>query len=151
MNMEQIKILMVASKGGHWCQLMQLKGVLDRYEVTFACTDYSVFERWFVKDKLVLNDFNRNEISGLFSSFIKLVHFFIKERPRVVISTGAAPGLLAIIIGRVFGAKTIWIDSIANTEKLSLSGHFASFFSNYTLTQWAELQSDKVLFRGKLI
>jgi len=37
----------------------------------------------------------------------------------VIVSTGAAPGYFAIVLGRLFGARTIWIDSMANIENLS--------------------------------
>ena len=60
-------------------------------------------------------------------------------RPDVVISAGAAPGLLCLLWGRVFGAKTIWIDSIANAETLSLSGKIALHFAHRVLTQWDHL------------
>jgi UDP-N-acetylglucosamine:LPS N-acetylglucosamine transferase len=64
-----------------------------------------------------------------------------KERPDVVISTGAAPGLLGLILGRLFGAKAIWIDSVANSEKLSMSGKIAGYVADLWITQWSHLSS----------
>jgi len=60
-------------------------------------------------------------------------------RPDVVVSTGALPGLMALIVGYVFGARTIWIDSIANTERMSLSGRLSRPFAQLWLTQWPEV------------
>ena len=43
----------------------------------------------------------------------------LRERPDVVVSTGAAPGYFALRFGRLFGARTLWLESIANVEELS--------------------------------
>ena len=72
-------------------------------------------------------------------------------RPGVIITTGAAPGLMGIIIGRIFGAKTIWIDSIANVEKLSLSGRIAVKIADRVYTQWSHLSTNRVVYSGNLL
>jgi UDP-N-acetylglucosamine:LPS N-acetylglucosamine transferase len=77
----------------------------------------------------------------------------IKERPDVVISTGAAIGCIACILGKIMGAKIIWIDSITNVERLSLSGRLVRPISNLFLAQWQQFtkQYPNVLFEGTLI
>ena len=70
---------------------------------------------------------------------LRLVIILLKERPDVVISTGAAPGYFALRIGRWLGARTIWIDSIANAKVLSLSGQLAGKHADLWLTQWPHL------------
>ncbi len=42
----------------------------------------------------------------------KLVWLLLKERPDIVITTGAAPGYFCLRLGKLLGARTIWIDSI---------------------------------------
>ena len=59
--------------------------------------------------------------------------------PDVVVSTGAAPGYAAIRFAGWIGAKTIWVDSIANVEELSLSGRMAGRIADLWLTQWEHL------------
>ena len=63
-------------------------------------------------------------------------------RPDVVVTTGAAPGLSALMVGKLFGARTMWIDSIANSEQLSGSGKVARHFADVWLTQWEHLAAD---------
>jgi hypothetical protein len=63
----------------------------------------------------------------------------VRLRPHVVFTTGAAPGAVALVIGRVFGAKTIWLDSIANVETVSGSGRMVRHFAQLWLTQWPHL------------
>ncbi len=62
-----------------------------------------------------------------------------RERPEVVLSTGAAPGLLACLFGRILGAKVIWVDSIANTRKMSLSGRLVRPIAHRVLSQWPDV------------
>jgi hypothetical protein len=61
------------------------------------------------------------------------------ERPHVVISTGAAPGLVAVRFGKLLGARTVWVDSIANAEEMSMSGRLAVGHAGMCLTQWPHL------------
>jgi len=63
----------------------------------------------------------------------------LRTRPQVVVSTGASPGFFAMLFGRVLGKTTIWVDSIANAEELSLSGQQARRFTDLWLTQWEHL------------
>ena len=64
-----------------------------------------------------------------------------RTAPSVVISTGAAPGLFAIIFGKFRGAKTVWIDSVANCEQMSMSGKIAGKLADLCLTQWQHLET----------
>ena len=63
------------------------------------------------------------------------------ERPDLVVTTGAAPGFLALSMAKLGrrGCRTIWIDSIANTEKISLSGRLARPVADAWLVQWEHL------------
>jgi hypothetical protein len=63
-------------------------------------------------------------------------------RPDVVISTGAAPGYFAILFGKKLGAKTIWLDSIANVDELSMSGRAVGKYADLWLTQWEHLATE---------
>jgi hypothetical protein len=68
------------------------------------------------------------------------LYIILRERPDVIISTGAAPGYFALWIGRrLLGARTIWIDSIANVDRLSLAGAKAGRVADLWLTQWPHL------------
>ena len=57
-----------------------------------------------------------------------------------MVSTGAAPGLMALAVAKlVAGSRTVWIDSIANSERLSLSGRLARPVADAWLVQWPHL------------
>ena len=64
------------------------------------------------------------------------------ERPDAVVSTGAAPGCFAIIFGRLLGCRTVWLDSVANVEQMSMSGNMVRRYSQLWLTQWPHLAAE---------
>lgn len=70
----------------------------------------------------------------------------------MVLSTGAAPGYIAVRLGKLIGAKTIWIDSIANVEHLSMAGELAGQHADLWLTQWPHLaKADGPHFHGAVL
>ena len=88
---------------------------------------------------LLVPDASRWNKLRLLWSAVRVALVLLRVRPDVVISTGAAPGFFAISLARLVGARTVWVDSIANAEELSLSGQKASRIATLTLTQWPEL------------
>jgi UDP-N-acetylglucosamine:LPS N-acetylglucosamine transferase len=72
-------------------------------------------------------------------SILSVLWLVIRLRPDAIVSTGAAPGFFALRFGKLLGARTLWLDSFANSEELSLSGRKASAFADLTLTQWPHL------------
>ncbi|WP_425499859.1 UDP-N-acetylglucosamine--LPS N-acetylglucosamine transferase [Luteolibacter marinus] len=87
----------------------------------------------------VIVDANRSNKLGLLRSAWSIFMLLRQEDPDVVISTGAAPGFFALKIGRMMGIRTIWVDSIANAEELSMSGDKAGSCADLWLTQWPHL------------
>jgi len=131
--------LAVASSGGHWTQLMRVLPAFTSYEVVFV-TVLKSYRSQVPKNRFYLiNDANRWNKLRLVQVALKLVWILGKERPDVVVSTGAAPGYFALRLGRLFGAKTIWIDSITNIERLSMSGSLVGRHADLWLTQWPHL------------
>jgi hypothetical protein len=83
---------------------------------------------------------------------LKIVWILLRHRPHVVLSTGALPGYLAIRLGKMLGARTVWIDSIANVDELSMSGQRIGRHADMWLTQWAHLaRPDGPRFRGAVL
>ena len=96
----------------------------------------------------------RNNFINIFFCVSRIIPWRVlrKEKPDLVISTGAAPGGLALYLAKRSGIKTVWIDSIANAEELSLSGQKAGAFADLWLTQWPELaREDGPHYKGSVL
>lgn len=84
-------------------------------------------------------DANRWNRFALAWSALRILLVVLRVRPTHVVTTGAAPGWLAVVFARLLGARTLWIDSIANAEEISLSGRKARRWAHEVWTQWPEL------------
>jgi UDP-N-acetylglucosamine:LPS N-acetylglucosamine transferase len=132
------KALAVASGGGHWMQLLRLLPAFESYDVVFV-TVLESYRRQVSNRFYVVPDANRWKRFGLITLAAKMAWIVHHEKPDVVVSTGAAPGYFAVRFGHLLGARTIWVDSIANVDRLSLSGELAGKHVDLWLTQWPHL------------
>ena len=152
MKEEKLKLLAAASVGGHWIQLLRITKTLnDEFEVVYMSTHHKCESLLAGQNFYTIPDFNRRNFYKLFSVFFQAVNIIRKEKPSVVITTGAAPGLITLIAAKLLRRRTIWVDSIANVEKLSLSGTVASKFATQTYTQWPELATEKIIYAGNVL
>ncbi|QPB22386.1 glucuronosyltransferase [Rhizobium sp. 007] len=145
-------ILAVASSGGHWQQLLLLSEAFDDLSPVFVTTKDELLRQSGKTNGFVVEDCNRNQPLRVVRCLLQCARIVLSLRPKVILSTGAAPGLICIAFGRMIGAKTIWIDSFANVEQLSMSGKLARFLCNRWVTQWEHLSSGSgPSFHGALL
>jgi hypothetical protein len=137
------KVLAISSGGGHWIQLLRLRPAFEGCDVTYA-TVLDSYRADVCKgaDFRVIHDGNRWTKVDLIRSAFGILWLLLWLRPDVVITTGAAPGYFGVRIGKWLGARVVWIDSVANAEELSMSGHKAGAFVDLWLTQWPHLTRD---------
>jgi UDP-N-acetylglucosamine:LPS N-acetylglucosamine transferase len=145
------RVLAVASSGGHWVQLRRLAPAFAGQDVAYLTTDSGYRAEVGPARFYTVNDASRWNKFALVRCALRILWVLVRERPTVVISTGAAPGYLAIRCARLLGARTIWIDSVANVEELSLSGRMASATADLCLTQWPHLASGRVRYLGAVL
>jgi len=139
------KVLAIASRGGHWIQLLRLRPAFEGIEVTFVTTESGYQSMINGQPFRLVSEATRQQKLRLLMVAFQILWIILKERPTSIVTTGAAPGYIAIRIGRWLGIKTLWVDSIANAEELSLSGRLASKFADVTLTQWSHLAQPGII------
>lgn len=135
MNRCRPKLLAIASGGGHWEQLMLVRDAFADAETSFVTTMPGLAERSGLTAYLV-PDCNRNEKVKAAQCALKLLWLILRLRPDAIVSTGALPGFFAIAIGRKLGAKTLWVDSVANAEEMSMAGRLARNHADRWFSQW---------------
>jgi len=138
-NAAHFKVLMVASGGGHWVQLLRVAPAFAEHEAVYVTVNGAYREDVGPSRFYAINDATRWNKLRLVQMALRLLLIMVREKPDIVISTGAAPGYLALRIGRLLGIRTVWIDSIANVEELSLSGLRVGKYADVWLTQWPHL------------
>lgn len=152
MTEKRKKILAVASGGGHWIQLLRLRPAFEGCDVVYASTHNGYQKQVNESVFYSVTDASRWNKIKLIKMAVEVFLIIIQENPDIVISTGAAPGLVAIFFGKLGRKKTVWIDSIANVERISLSGRLAKPFSSIHITQWEHLANGiSTFYKGNVI
>lgn len=135
------KVLAVCSGGGHWTQLQRLTGAFAELNVAYVSVRPHYASEVGKHRFYLVQDATRWDRFKLPLLAFQLMRILLKERPDVVVTTGAAPGLIALVLAKVLlRSKTVWIDSIANCECMSLSGLQARWCADIWLTQWPHLE-----------
>lgn len=137
--MKRRRLLAVASAGGHWVQLKRMTPAFEGHQVLWISTAQGLAAKVSPGRFRAVRDASMWDKRGLLVMAFQVGWQVLRYRPHVVVTTGAAPGFFAILFGRLLGARTIWIDSIANGDELSLAGRKARRWATHWLTQWPEL------------
>jgi len=137
---KKLQVCLTASAGGHMSQLLKVA------ESCKGCKTFCVTTRDVVREKLkeygnvhIVGECNREHPLRVILVLMRCINVILRERPDVVISTGAAVGCIMCFLGKLLRAKVVWIDSITNVERLSLSGRMVKYIADLFLVQWPEL------------
>lgn len=133
------KILAICSGGGHWVQMRRVIPAFEGHQVVYATVIPHYAAEVPGSRFYTVTDVTRWNKAKWIVSVVQLMGILLRERPDVVLSTGALPGFIGIFLAKAMGRRTIWIDSIANVEELSMSGRRIGPFVDLWLTQWPHL------------
>lgn len=109
---------------------MLLRPTLALYDIRFATSDPAAAAKHGIADAERLPDCNQNKPLQLARCALVALRIVFRHWPQVVISNGAAPGLFCILAVRLIGALTLWIDSVADGEELSMCGKLSRRVAN---------------------
>lgn len=137
-------VMLAASFGGHWKQLMVIDSLLDHQDrrVSLVSTSPETPPEAEGESYYRVPDCNAGERLAALGCLAHCFALMIRLRPNLLITTGALPGLLLALAARLTGTRVIWIDSVANAECLSTSGRMAARFVDVCCTQWEHLAGD---------
>lgn len=146
------KVLAVASAGGHWIELLRIRPAFNPFHVVYVSTNKgNVHEVQGYEFHHIANA-TRRSFYNFFVMFFQLLGLILKIRPKVIVTTGSAPGLMALAVGKLCRVKTVWIESISSVDEPSTSGKNARFFADLYLTQWEHLEKEEgPKFKGTIL
>lgn len=136
-----MKIALVGSSGGHLTHLYLLKKFWeneDRFWVTFDKTDAKSIlkEERFYPCYYPTNRNVKNTIKNTILAF-KILR---KEKPDLIISSGAAVAVPFFWLGKLFGSKTVYIEIFDRIDKPTLTGKLVYPVTDKFIVQWEELK-----------
>ncbi len=126
----------IASSGGHFIELnyhLKNLGIKDYFLVSSKNpqTESNSNVKYFLKYH------SRNPISFFFNLFYS-VKIFIKEKPKIVISTGAGLAGIFCLVAKLFGAKIIHIETLNRVTSKSMTGKFMYYLADEFIVLWPE-------------
>lgn len=142
------RVLAISSGGGHWVELRRIRPAWAGCDTVYATAHPGYRAEALAEPDpegarvrfFSFPEANRWQKLRMVGQLLTILWILVRVRPDVVISTGSSPGYFAVRFGRMLlGARTIWIQSIADTEGMSLSGQLAGKHADLWLTQWAHL------------
>ncbi|MBC6003832.1 MAG: PssD/Cps14F family polysaccharide biosynthesis glycosyltransferase [Paeniclostridium sordellii] len=147
------KICFIASSGGHFEQIMMLKPLIQKHDsfVVTEKTNYSVSNEDI--PFYYLKQVNRHEIKFIYYMIInsiKTLKIFLKEKPDVVISTGALSTIPMCLLAKIFRKKLIFIESFAKIKSPTLTGKLIYKFADQFYVQWEEMKKvyPEAIYKG---
>lgn len=137
-----MKVLLVCSSGGHLKALQQLKPFWsqhDRKWVTFQTRSTSAYYQEINESPIwAYSPTNRN-LPNFFRN-LRLSFQVLKDyRPDVILTTGAGVAVPFLILGRLMGCQTVFIESVTRVTSLSLSAKLALPFLTVLYVHWQQL------------
>ena len=133
-------------------ELIRLAPAFEGHDVAFATVDEAYRSETGSARFYTVRDVTRWDKLRWMQTIVKLAWILMREKPDVVVSTGALPGYFSLRLAKWFGARTVWLDSIANVEELSMSGQRIGRHADLWLTQWPHLaRPNGPFYRGTVL
>ncbi|HEX6915879.1 MAG TPA: oligosaccharide biosynthesis protein Alg14 [Chitinophagaceae bacterium] len=146
-----MKVLAIASGGGHWIELLRLQPAFEDHELVYMSTSERFAATVPGNEYHTIPDFSRWNKLKMLSIGWKIYRKIASIQPDLIVTTGAAPGVIALVIGKLLGAKTVWVESMCHAQKISLSGRLVKWFADRVYTQWEHLAGPKLVYAGNIM
>lgn len=136
-----MKVCLVGSSGGHLTHLYLLKPFWkdrERFWVTFdkegarSILENEIFYPCYYPT-------NRN-LKNLIKNTILAFKILRKERPDIIVSSGAAVAVPFFYLGKIFGAKTVYIEVFDRIDAPTMTGKLVYPVTDRFIVQWEEMK-----------
>ncbi|MGF7032999.1 UDP-N-acetylglucosamine:LPS N-acetylglucosamine transferase [Paenibacillus mucilaginosus] len=138
-----MKIALACSVGGHFTQMRQLEKMYKRFDHFFITEDTLMTREYAEKERIYfLRLINRKKWNFLYLFLVNLllsVQVLLKEKPDVIICTGALSSIPFCVIGKMLGIKLIFIESFAKMDTPTMTGKLMYKFADLFIVQWEKM------------
>lgn len=146
--------LLVASSGGHLSQVLALRPWWSRYRRTWVTFDSSHARSVLAGEEIrwAYHPTTRN-IPNLIRNTGLAVRLLLRERPEIILSTGAGVAVPFFVLGRLLRIPTVYIEVYDRIDAPTLTGRLVRPFTTMFLAQWEEQRRfyPKAVYVGSLL
>ena len=136
-----MKICLVCSSGGHFRHLSKLETLWKQHEHFWVTFDKEDTKSTLENEKIYPCCYptNRN-IKAFFLNTALAWKVLRKEKPDIIISSGAAVAVPFFYVGKILGIKTMYIEVFDRIDKPTLTGKFVYPVTDRFIVQWEEMK-----------
>ncbi len=152
------KVIFAASSGGHLTELLKVQELFKEYDYILVTEKTDVTKELENKYNIKYVKYGpcKNKLKYVWTiivNILKTIYIVAKFRPDTVVSTGAQIGGFFCYVGKFFGAKVIYIETMAKIKELSGTGNNVYKIADKFYVQWKNLEEkyDKAEYIGRLI
>jgi UDP-N-acetylglucosamine:LPS N-acetylglucosamine transferase len=152
--MKDVKICLACSAGGHLTEMMHLEGCYSKHPhffITFKRQDTADLKKR--EDVHFVDDPGRNPLK-LLACVFQTMFALSKERPDVVISTGAGVAVPACYLAKLLGAKVVFLESFCRVEEPSFAARLVYPIADLFMVQWPQMLSKygpNAVYKGAIV
>jgi UDP-N-acetylglucosamine:LPS N-acetylglucosamine transferase len=138
---EAFKICLVGSSGGHLAHLYMLKPFWENKERFWVTFDKEDAKNLLLNEKFYPCYYptNRN-MKNFVRNTILAWKVLRKEKPSLIISSGAAVAVPFFYLGKLFGARLIYIEVFDRINKPTMTGKMVYPITDKFVVQWEEMK-----------
>lgn len=137
------KICFLASGGGHLEQINQLKQLKEKYDYFYVVQKTETNKKMKEKHYFISENTKHNNVQFALKSiliFFQSIKIFWKEKPDVIICTGAGATIPMCYVGKMFRKKIIFIESFAKMNSPTETGKMVYPIADLFIVQWEEMK-----------
>lgn len=145
------KYCFISSSGGHFEQLKMLQPIMKRNSIIITeKVDGIEMKSENYYDLLQVNRREILFIIKIIRNTFKSLVIFIKEKPDIIICTGALSTIPFCIISKIFNSKLIYIESYAKVHMGSITGRLMYLIADKFYVQWDSMLKiyPNAIFKG---
>ena len=139
----------MSSTGGHLLQLVALREAFEGFERVWVTFDAGDSRALLAGEEVVhaYSPTNRN-VGNLLRNFGLAFRVVPRMRPAAIVTTGAGVAVPFAWVGRLFGARVVYVESLTRIDRPSLTYRLIRPVVSRTYVQWPELRLPGALYRG---
>ncbi len=135
--MYAMKICIVSSCGGHLTEVRALKSIYERYDHFYVLNNRIKLPSDMEGRTYFIRHSERDWL--FFMNLWEAWYILSKERPKLILSTGAGPVVPFALVGKCFKIPTIFIETFTRVKEASLSGKIMYWLAERFFYQWKPL------------
>lgn len=161
------RVLVVLGEGGHTRQMLQLLDQLGPaydYHYLLAAEDQLSQGKIRLPGPVYRVGRPRSKVKAhtdslpvaawhTLHSLAQLLPILRRVRPQAVLANGPSLAVPAALLGKLLGARIIYVESASRVQRMSTSGRLVYPFADLFIVQWPDLQTRyrKAIYAGRLL